>query len=112
MDAFGIGAAVGLELRFDPVDRRAVSVGIFPAVTEFGQRFYCRLVMLQVEPSDQRLDWIFRRVGLSTSGTREENPCGQQQCFRARERTISSCVSHFQFLLQKGTLHPYPSKSG
>ena len=38
MDAFGVGATVGFELRFDPVDRRAVSVGIFAAVAEFGQR--------------------------------------------------------------------------
>jgi hypothetical protein len=108
MDAFSIGATVGLELRFDPIDGRAVAISTLPAVTEFGQRLDGCLVALQVEPSDQRLDWIVRRVVLSTAETHEENPCDQQQCFRARERKISSRVSHFSIPPSKGDTSPVP----
>jgi hypothetical protein len=97
VDAFGVGATIGFELRLDPIDGGAVSVGTFPAVAEFGQRLDGRLVALQVEPSDKRFDWIVRSVALSPCETREENPCHQQQ-------------SHFQYLLPKGTLLPYLSK--
>jgi hypothetical protein len=79
MNAFGVGAAVGLELRFDPINGRAVSVGIFAAVTELGQSLDGRLIVRQVEPSDQRFDWIVRRVALSPSEIREENTRDQQQ---------------------------------
>jgi hypothetical protein len=58
MDALGVGATVGFELRFDEIDGRPVSVGTLPAVAEFRQALDGSLVVRQVEPSDQRFDLI------------------------------------------------------
>src|SRR5439155_25428218 len=56
--ASDVGTAVAPELRFDPVHRGAVSVGALAAVTELGEAFDRRLVLLEVEPRDQLGDGV------------------------------------------------------
>src|SRR5262249_40573370 len=51
VDALGVGAAVALELRFDPIDGGAVAVGALAAVAEFGETPDGGFVFRQVEPS-------------------------------------------------------------
>jgi hypothetical protein len=49
VNALGVGAAVALELRFDPVDGGAVAVGALAAVAELGEAFDGGLVALQFQ---------------------------------------------------------------
>ena len=51
-----VGAAVALELRFDPVDGGAVAIGALTAIAELRQALYRGLVLLELEPADHRLD--------------------------------------------------------
>ena len=56
VDAFDVGAAVALELRFDPVDRLAIALGALASIAELRQALDGRLVALEIEPADQRLE--------------------------------------------------------
>jgi hypothetical protein len=60
LDAVGVGAAVTLELRLDPIGGGAIAIGALAAITELRQSFDGRLVFLQVEPCDHGLDRIGR----------------------------------------------------
>ena len=66
-------AAEALELRLNPVDSRAVAVGALPAIAELGQALDGRLVLLQVEPADQRLH---RLVGWTQLHRRDRRRSG------------------------------------
>jgi hypothetical protein len=59
LDAFG-GTAVAFELGFDPVDRRAIAIRALTPIAELREPFDRRLVLLEVEPSDQRAHRIRR----------------------------------------------------
>ena len=63
LDAGGVRVAVALELRLDPVDRRAVAVRALPAVAELREALDRRLVPLQIEPAHQHLDRVGGRGG-------------------------------------------------
>jgi len=53
LQAFGVRAAVGLELGLDPVQRLAVALRALAAVTELGEALDGGLVPLQVELADK-----------------------------------------------------------
>jgi hypothetical protein len=59
-------------LRFDPIDRRAIAIGSLTPIAELREAFDRRLVLLEVEPSDQRAHRIRRscrwRSGLRKHG--------------------------------------------
>ena len=58
MQALGVRAPVALQLRLDPVDRRAIAVGALPAVAELGEALDGRFVALEIETRDQSTDGI------------------------------------------------------
>ncbi len=60
---FGVGAAVTLQLRLDPVQRVAVALRTLAAVTELGQALDGGLVFAKVEPLDQNADRVGRGLG-------------------------------------------------
>src|SRR5256712_14202116 len=54
-------AAEALQLAFDPVDRRAISIGPLAPIAERGQAPDRGLVPLEIEPSDQHPDRVVGR---------------------------------------------------
>src|SRR5262249_25682659 len=77
LDAIG-RAPIALQLRLDPVDGCAISIGSLAAITELGQPFDGRLVFLEVETIDERLDRI-GRLAL------REHPIGRARDNRAAD---------------------------
>src|SRR5262249_23729625 len=63
MDSLGVGAAVALELRLDPVDGGAIAVGALATVAESGEAEDSVLVVLEVEAADERDDAGVERLG-------------------------------------------------
>jgi hypothetical protein len=54
-DALGIGATGALELSLDPIEGGAVAIRALLSIAELCQAFDRRLVLLQVEATDERL---------------------------------------------------------
>ena len=52
-DSLSIRAAVALELRFDPIDRCAISRRTLAAITELREAFYRCLVLFEIEVADE-----------------------------------------------------------
>ena len=75
LQAFGVRAAVGLELGLDPVQRLAVALRALAAVTELGQALDGGLVPLQVELADEA---GHRVSGLTGRGLRKCRGAGQR----------------------------------
>src|SRR4029077_4201872 len=68
-DALRVGAAVALELRFDPVDGGAIPIRALAPVAELRETLDRRLVFLQLEPGDHVLHGVARhRVGDGRTG--------------------------------------------
>jgi hypothetical protein len=57
-NALGVGAAIALELRLDPVDRVPISLRTLAAVTELREFLDGRLVFLEVEAGHEVADGI------------------------------------------------------
>ncbi len=70
----GIGTAVTLELRLDPVNRRAVAVGALPAIAELGQALDGGLVLGKFQTADHGFDGVdFGGLGLGEGGRGRNN---------------------------------------
>jgi hypothetical protein len=60
-DALGVRAAVALELGLDPVHRIPVALRPLPSIPELGEPLDRRLVLFQIEPTDEGRDRGVRR---------------------------------------------------
>ncbi len=78
LDPLGVGAAVTLELRLDPVHCLAIALGALATIAELREALDGGLVFFEIEPADQRPDRIGggrrRRGGRLLRGDRD----GQQ----------------------------------
>jgi hypothetical protein len=81
-DPLDVRAAVALQLRFDPIDRRTIAIRSLPPIAELREPFNRGLVFFQLEPADESFDRIIASgwllyVTLSTLGTHRGCPCQQ-----------------------------------
>lgn len=77
-DAFGVRAAITLELRFDPVYRGAVAIRSGPSVTECGESFDRGLVALKIQARDHEGD----RIGTVNGNRLIAQHCALRRCER------------------------------
>src|SRR6185295_2384689 len=62
-DALRVRAAVALELRLDPIDGVAISLGALAAIAKPREPFDRCLVFLEIQPRDHDADRIIQGIG-------------------------------------------------